>query len=161
MRNPLPPAELYRQLALTVPKLHSMTEKLTDSDWLAHPLEGEWSITETICHLRDVDREIHLPRLQSLIARKDPFMPGVIADDWVIERNYQAQDGRLALKALSKSRDELLAILPPTESTIWQRSGRHTFFGPTTFLELVCLALEHDILHVGQVEKILKAGKRS
>jgi hypothetical protein len=88
-------------------------------------------------------------------------MPGVIADDWVTERNYQAQDGRHALQALSESRDELLAILPPAESDIWQRSGRHTFFGPTTFLELVCLALEHDILHMGQVEKILNASAQT
>jgi uncharacterized damage-inducible protein DinB len=161
MRNPLPPAELYRQLALTVPKLQSMTAELDDQGWLAHPIEGEWSITETICHLRDVDREIHLPRLQSIIARKDPFMPGVIADNWVTERNYQAQDGRAALQDLAASREELLAILPPAESPIWQRSGRHTFFGPTTFLELVCLTLEHDILHVGQVEKILYAGART
>ncbi len=138
-----------------------MTEELAEPDWLAHPIDGEWSITETICHLRDVDREIHLPRLKSLVAREDPFMPGVIADDWVIERNYQAQDGRLALQALSASRDELLEILPPAESAVWRRSGRHTFFGPTTFLELVCLALEHDILHMGQIEKILNAGART
>lgn len=161
MRNPLPPAELIQRIALTVPTLQALTAGLDQRTWLTRPAVGEWSITETICHLRDVDREIHLPRLQSIIAEKDPFMPGVVSDGWVTERDYQAQNGKAALAALASSRVDLLATLPAAESPIWERSGRHTFFGPTSFLELVCLALEHDILHIGQVKEILSAGADS
>ena len=83
-------------------------------------------------------------------------MPGVVPDTWAVERNYQAQDGPAALAALSAARRELLALLPPAHSAIWERRGRHTFFGPTSFLELVCLILEHDILHLQQVRDVLE-----
>ncbi len=156
MRNPLPPDELSQRLANTIPSLRELTAKLGSDGWLYRPSPDEWSVTEIICHLRDVDREIHLPRLHSLIIEKEPFMPGVVSDDWAIERDYQAQDGQTALAALAATRAELLDLLPPAGSPIWQRRGRHTFFGPTSFLELVCLALEHDILHLTQTAETIE-----
>ena len=80
-------------------------------------------------------------------------MTGVVADDWAEERNYQAQDGPAALALLAETRAELLALLPDGGDPTWQRRGRHTFFGPTSFSELVCLVLEHDELHIAQVEE--------
>ena len=156
INNPLPPDELRRRLGETVPALRELTAGLEPAGWTYRPADGEWSITEIICHLRDVDREVHLARLQSLIHQEQPFMPGVVPDTWAVERNYQAQDGPAALAALSAARRELLALLPPAHSAIWERRGRHTFFGPTSFLELVCLILEHDILHLQQVRDVLE-----
>ena len=153
--NPLPPDELGRLLEETVPTLRELTAGLEPAGWLHRPAEGEWSVTEVICHLRDVDREVHLARLQSLIREEQPFMPGVAPDTWAIERDYQAQDGPAALEALEAARGELLALLPAADSVIWERRGRHTFFGPTSFLEVVCLILEHDILHLQQVRDVL------
>ena len=156
MRNPLPPDELSQRLANTIPSLRELTAKIGPDGWLYRPSSDEWSVTEIVCHLRDVDREIHLPRLHSLIIEKEPFMPGVVSDDWAIERDYQAQDGQAALAALAATRVELLDLLPPAGSPIWERRGRHTFFGPTSFLELVCLALEHDMLHLTQTAKTIE-----
>ena len=82
-------------------------------------------------------------------------MPGMISDSWVAERDYRAQDGQTALGELAASRAQLLEHLPPPDSPIWVRRGQHTVFGPASFLELVCLALEHDILHIAQVRKTL------
>ncbi len=155
--NPLPPDDLRRRLAETVPTLQGLTADLEPAGWLHRPEEDEWSITEIICHLRDVDREVHLARLQSLVREEQPFMPGVVPDSWAIERDYQAQDGPAALAALEVVRGKLLALLPSADSVIWERRGRHTFFGPTSFLELVCLILEHDILHLRQVREVLES----
>jgi hypothetical protein len=88
-----------------------------------------------------------------MIDEEEPFMPGVVADEWAEERNYQAQDGPAALVLLAETRAELLSLLPGAEDPTWQRRGRHTFFGPTSFLELVCLVLEHDELHIAQVQE--------
>jgi len=156
INTPPPHDELGRRLAETVPALRELTAGLEPARWLHRPTESEWSITEIICHLRDVDREVHLARLQSLISEEQPFMPGVVPDTWAVERNYQAQDGPAALRALELAREELLALLPAADSLIWERRGRHTFFGPTSFLELVCLILEHDILHLQQAQDTVR-----
>lgn len=159
MLEPLPPNELATKLAHTVPVIQESVNGLNLAQLRCRIDDSEWSITEIVCHLRDVDLEIHLPRLQSLMVEEEPFMPGIVSDDWVIERNYQAQDPRAALKAFAVARAELLELLPPADSSIWQRRGRHTFFGPTSFLELCCLILEHDDLHLQQVQATLEALK--
>jgi hypothetical protein len=157
LRNLLHPNILDERLNTTVPSLESMTAGLDLRGWQFRPAPGEWSVTEIVCHLRDVDREVHLPRLQSLLVQEEPFMPGVVSDDWAVEREYQSQDGRQALAELSVARAKLLTLLPPAEDPAWERRGRHTFFGPTSFWELVCLILEHDELHVEQVKSNLAA----
>jgi hypothetical protein len=157
VRNLHHPDILYRRLAATVPTLETLTAGLGSAGWHSRPALGEWSVTEIICHLRDVDREVHLPRLQSLLAQEEPFMPGVVSDNWATEREYCTQNGPRALEELRVARAELLALLPPAGDPAWERRGRHTFFGPTSFWELVCLILEHDELHVEQVKGNLAA----
>jgi hypothetical protein len=80
-----------------------------------------------------------------------------VADEWAVERNYQAQDGRDALDALAAARAQLLELLPPTGDPAWERRGRHSFLGPTSFQELVCLVLEHDELHMHQAQETVSA----
>ena len=75
MRNLLPPEEIGQRLVQTIPILRGLTEGLAPEEWLRRPAPDEWSVTEIICHLRDVGREIHLSRLQSLIARKNRSCP--------------------------------------------------------------------------------------
>jgi len=137
VRGQLPPSEVTLRLAQTVPTLQALTAGTGPDAWLFRLCAGEWSATEIICHLRDVDRWVHIPRLQSFLTEDEPFIPGVVADKWAVEHNYQAQDGPAALDALDAGRAELLALLPPASDPVWARRGRHTFFGPTGFLELV------------------------
>jgi hypothetical protein len=155
VRNLLHPDLLRERLGTTVPTLDRLTADLGLEDWRFQPGSGEWSVTEIVCHLRDVDREVHIPRLQSLLIEEEPFMPGVVSDDWAIERGYRAQDGQRALAELATARAELLSLIPGADDGAWQRRGRHTFFGPTSFWELVCLILEHDELHIEQVRDTL------
>ena len=157
MRNLLPQEDLIQFLSETVPTLQEITAELDSEKWHYKPAPDEWSVTEIVCHLRDVDLEVHLPRLRSLIAEEEPFMPGVVSDAWAAERDYQSQDGPEALARLAAARSELLALIPPADDLVWERRGRHTFFGPTSFWELVCLVLEHDELHVEQVKDTLDA----
>lgn len=157
MRNLLHPNILHERLKATVPTLESLTAGLGPQAWQYRPAPGEWSVTEIVCHLRDVDREVHFPRLQSLLIEKEPFMPGVVSDNWAVEREYHTQDGQQALAELGVARIKLLALLPPAGDPAWERRGRHTFFGPTSFWELVCLILEHDEVHIEQVKANLAA----
>jgi hypothetical protein len=157
VRNLHHPDILHERLAATVPALERLTAGLDAAGWRFRPALGEWSVTEIVCHLRDVDREVHWPRLHSLLVQEQPFMPGVVSDNWATERQYWAQDGPYALEELRDARAGLLALLPPAGDPAWERRGRHTFFGPTSFWELVCLILEHDELHVEQVKGNLAA----
>jgi FMN phosphatase YigB (HAD superfamily) len=115
------------------------------------PAPGEWSPSEVLCHLRDVDSEVNLPRLKKVINESNPFLSGQDTDPWAETRNYQLQDGMQALNDFTKARMEVLGLLVNLTPDDWNRRARHAIFGPTNLRELVNILAGHDILHVQQV----------
>jgi len=119
-----------------------------------HP--DEWSLTEILCHLRDVDQEVNLPRLRKVLAETNPFLPGEDTDRWAEVRQYCFQDGPQALRTFIATRGELVSLLQSLSADDWQRPARHAIFGPTRLQELVSIIAAHDRVHMGQVHELLK-----
>ncbi len=129
-------------------------------DWHWRPAPGEWCLTELMCHLRDVEREVHQVRFRALLKEDNAFIPGATSDDWVAARRYAEQNGRQALNDFLTARQETATLLPPPPNSFWQRQGSHSFFGPTTAHELLNLAVRHDQVHWEQLQTLLKKGSR-
>jgi FMN phosphatase YigB (HAD superfamily) len=130
--------------------LHDDRIKLT-----RRPESNEWSPGEVLCHLRDVDAEVNLPRIQKVIHESNPFIPGQDTDPWAAIRQYQNQDGARALADFTNARLGLLEILENLKLEEWDLRARHAIFGPMSLLELVNIIAGHDILHIQQVFKAL------
>ncbi|HLE27955.1 MAG TPA: DinB family protein [Anaerolineales bacterium] len=128
-------------------------EGLTEAAWHSRPAEAEWSLVEIACHLRDVDREIHLPRLQTVVDSENPFLVGIDADPWAAERNYQSESGPEASQGFIAARKELYAFLTGQPEAVWARPARHAYFGPTHLAEIVGWILDHDRVHLGQLRE--------
>ena len=120
------------------------------------PSSDEWSPSEVLCHLRDVDAEVNLPRLQKVINERNPFLPGQDTDPWAEVRQYCKQDGLQALTDYTQARLQVLRLLEELPQESWELRARHAIFGPTNLRELVNIIAGHDILHVQQVCKALK-----
>lgn len=155
MHEPLPVSVLLEELAVFATAVQqSLTA--TAIDWKQRPASGEWSLTEVICHLRDVEREVHQVRFCALIAAENIFLPGATPDEWAAERHYQEQDGRAALADFIAARRETIALLAQIDNeALWDRQGRHAFFGHTTMHELLHLVVKHDQAHWQQIKKLL------
>jgi len=125
-------------------------------DWHTRPGAGEWSLTEVACHLRDVEREVNLPRLHTLVEQSNPFVSGADTDPWAVERDYQAQDGPEAFAAFSAARREVITFLRRQPQDVWSRTARHAIFGPTLLAEIVGWVLDHDRIHLEQVRKTVR-----
>ena len=121
------------------------------------PAADEWSPSEVLCHLRDVDSEVNLLRLLKVVNEQNPFLPGQDTDPWAEVRQYCKQDGLLALADFTRARLEVLRLLENIPPEDWDRHARHAIFGPTNLRELVNIIAGHDILHVQQVYKALKS----
>jgi HAD superfamily hydrolase (TIGR01549 family) len=134
--------------------LHACLGK-TASELSVRPAEGEWSPGEVLCHLRDVEREVFLPRLQKVTQEDNPFLSGRDTDQWAEERRYIEQDGLQALQDFTQTRMEQLALLEELKPEEWSRSARHAIFGPTRLHELVNITAGHDRLHIRQVYRSL------
>lgn len=123
--------------------------------WHKKPAPDEWSSSEVLCHLRDVEREVNLPRIKKITAETNPFIPGISTDEWAEEKGYFNQDTEEAFFGFLHARLQtlqLLESLPPEE---WQRPARHAIFGPTTLQELTGFIALHDQNHIRQIHPLL------
>lgn len=121
--------------------------------WNHRPNKFTWSITEIVCHLRDIDLEINIPRVKLLLAENNAFIPGVDSDEWVDDRKYNQEDGQQALSEFISSRIKLLNILSELKDDDWKRTCRHTILGPTSLRELMGITAQHDKLHIRQLHQ--------
>lgn len=127
--------------------LHELKEEL----WITRPAPEEWCPTEIICHFRDVDRFVNLPRIRAVLDAENPFLAAEDTDQWAEEQQYICQDGELALKEFNEQRSMLLDTLSTISEGDWQRPARHSIFGRTDLRELVGIIAGHDRLHIEQL----------
>lgn len=114
---------------------------------------ADWSIKEVVCHLRDVEIEVNLPRIQKVLSQENTFVAGVITDPWAIERNYAGQSGKDALQKYIRARKETIEKLEHLQLE-WEKPVRHSIFGSSTLLELVGVMVGHDKAHIQQIHHV-------
>ncbi len=136
--------------------LKGLLSDLPASTWTESPHPEEWSIVEVVSHLRDVEREVNLPRIQTFLYEENPFITADDTDMWVSERGYAKENGEDALRGFVNARLETLEALKELSDEDWQRAGRHAIFGPVTLQEQLGFVVEHDRVHLRQIYKLLK-----
>ena len=149
------PEGMLAILRSTPAVLEAISGDLDNPTWTKHPRPGEWSFTEILCHFRDVDAEVNLPRIVSVLQETNPFIPGIDTDQWAEERLYFCQNGREAFQDFISSRIQLLDILDDLKPGDWTRPARHAIFGPTVLKELISIIVGHDRLHIRQAHTSL------
>lgn len=150
------PSAMLAVLRATPAALDGIFRGLPTGLWSAQPQEGEWCATEVLCHLRDVELEVNLPRIRKVLDQRNPFLPGEDTDPWAKEREYIRQDGRAALHQFMAARVRLLNMLEAGSMDIWGLTARHAIFGPTDLAELVSIIAGHDRLHLQQIHSLLE-----
>lgn len=144
-------------LCSTPAVLRTMLAALPEFCWTRKNSGEEWALSEIACHLRDVDREVNLPRILRVLESDDPFVQGADTDPWAAERQYILQDGPTALEAFINARITILEHVSSLTEEQWQRTARHAIFGPTTLAEMCQIMAAHDRLHIRQISKLLQA----
>lgn len=137
--------------------LRSLAFALTEENWKHEPTRDDWAMNEIVCHLRDMEREIHQMQLNLMLQREGAFLPRPDSAVWANEREYLHVDGKFALLEFASARMETLKILKGLDENIWSRTARHAIFGPTNFLEVISFMADHDRLHIQQSWKTIKS----
>lgn len=150
------PSALLAALAATPAVLDGLCRDLSSESWCERPGADQWSPTEIFCHMRDVELEVNIPRVQMVLRDVNPFIPGKDTDPWAEQRHYILQDGPRAMQSFVNARRELLQLLQNSPLQAWERTARHAILGPTDMTELVGIIAEHDRLHLRQVQKDLR-----
>ena len=114
------------------------------------PVDGEWSVNEIVCHLRDVDRDVNIPRIEKILVESNTFIEGKDTHPWIKERNCNNEDSYHLFNEFITQRMNMISLLEDVTVSEWQRTANHAIFGRTTLLELVRIMVEHDLVHINQ-----------
>jgi len=124
--------------------------------WRKCPGPGRWSAHEIVCHLRDVDREIYQPRVERLLAEREPRFESVDPTPWRDARGYATEDPLVALAGWTTAREKLVATLSPLRSEHWLTFAWHSKRGPYPLGSMVRDWAEHDLSHRQQIARALR-----
>ena len=141
------------------------------------PTPRDWSPTEILCHLRDVE-ELFQVRFHTILGADEPriLVPGATPeqlapwgiggnvrhpldpDRWAEERQYSRSDPMDALAAFRYKRKQVLALLRPLSPGQWERGGIHLGRGRLTLCEWAGSLARHDDNHLDQLRRAVDGG---
>lgn len=157
-RGPMDYLEWGQRLAVLAESLDWTADRLErhgEEAWRRPPAAGGWCALEVLCHLRDADREVYLPRLERMLTEDSPETPGVDMSRWHVERRYRDEPPAAALEAWAAARRTLLSRLAPLGRAEWGRLAIHSVQGPSSIAERVRVWCEHDLSHRRQIARAL------
>jgi uncharacterized damage-inducible protein DinB len=150
------PEAILARLRGNLSALHSILPALDETQWYQPPKKNAWAINQILCHLRDVEREVYLPRIRILMSQDNPHISAIDTDRWSEERGYAQQSGEDAFDAFTQARLDLIAQLESLTHDQWNRPARHSLLGPTSLAETLKFATDHDVLHLAQIRSNLE-----
>ena len=118
------------------------------------PSAGGFSLTEQICHLRDLEQQGYLVRIRAMLRQDRPQLAEFDGAKVARESNYLAQNPEAAWIAFDTARGESLSLLAPLTEAELNRSGRFGTFGMITIRQLIDMMIEHDASHTQELEEL-------
>lgn len=162
------------RLERTADELATAIRNRSNADLSRRPDGKNWSATEIVCHLRDIE-ELCMMRFRTMLAMdepkvlvagampKDPAEWGITGSElpvdpnrWAEERQYLSNDVTLALDAFRRRRQESLGFLGRLTPGQWQRGSVHPTLGRMTFADWTALLAAHDDNHLSQLQRALE-----
>ncbi len=123
--------------------------------WRRRPGPGRWSAGEVLSHLRDSEVEVTVPRLERMLAERNPAIPDVDMAGWGEARRYQERSPAQMLEEWTAARRALLSRLAPLSRPDWERTAFHGLHGPFPLAEMVRDWADHDLAHRRQIAEAL------
>ncbi len=116
--------------------------------------EGDWSVIEVTCHLRDT-AERALDRMRQMRDRDEPLLAGYDQDAWARERRYAADDLSAVLSDFNERCRQYMLELGALPDAAWDRTGRHEEEGVVTIRGHALHQVAHIADHIAQIARLL------
>ena len=135
-------------------RLDHEVDGLSDAVLRYRPAEGEYSIKETIGHLRD-HAEVWHRRLKVICSLTDPRWPAFDGDASVRSHNYQESDVAQLIAAIREWRVKTADLLATTID--WTRLGQHPELGRRSLRQWAEFVVGHDQEHIAAILTLKEA----
>jgi len=130
--------------------------KISPPDYSKPAENGDFSLLEQACHLRDLEKEAYLVRISRILQEECPHLEDFDGAKIAAERNYRAQNLPAAITGFERARSEALRILRSLSDRQLERTGRFAGTRTITLRDLVEMMLEHDRTHRREIAALLE-----
>ena len=144
--------EQLELLAKTPDEIGRLVSDLPASSLVQRHSPEEFSVLESVCHLRDIEIEGYSIRIQRILTEDAPDLADVDGARLAIERDYNRQSLKEALTAFTSEREKNLNALNVATNADFARTGNLAGVGPVTLSRIVELMCEHDEGHLEELE---------
>ena len=141
-------------------RLAKVTTGMTPTQLHTAPSAGEWSAIEVLAHLRACNEVWGGYYIMTILAEDNPTIKAVNPRTWIKNTDYLEQEFQSSLRAFTKERRKLLAVLKPLPPKDWTRTN--TLIGAGKPLQQTLMShadglARHERAHLKQIERTLNA----
>jgi hypothetical protein len=123
------------------------------------PEPGKWSVAEILAHLADTELVISWRIRQTLSSNGTPIQ-AYDQDVWAETFKYGRRDPKVSLATFRMLRENNLALLKTVSKDLLQNYGLHQERGQESVTRVVQMVAGHDLNHLRQIERIVKAPRQ-
>jgi hypothetical protein len=155
--RPLTTEQILTLLAGAPPRIAELTAGRACAQLHTPPRQDEWSANDVLAHLRAC-ADVWGDCIATIIAQDRPTIRAINPRTWIKRTNYHKQEFQASLRAFSKQRTELLAVLQALTPRAWSRAATITGAGAPlerTVSSYAQWMARHERPHIKQIESIV------
>jgi hypothetical protein len=137
-------------------KLAALLKGKNKKQLARRPAPDKWSVAEIVAHMADSEVAIAW-RLRQILSRNGIPLQAYDQDAWATTFDYVHRDPKQSLEMFRILRESNIALLKSVPRKLWDNYGVHQERGNESVAHTVRLIAGHDLNHLQQVEKIVKA----
>lgn len=145
---------LVLSLEETPRQVHQLVESLGEGERRWKPGPDEFSATESVCHLRDIEEEGYSVRIRRLLEESEPSLSDLDGARLARERDYNNQNMLDALNRFTDARSGNVAAVRDLSPDRLNHGGIFEGFGPVTIGQLLCMMRDHDEGHIKELKNL-------
>ena len=116
-----------------------------------------WSVHDVVVHLTSLDPFSMVGRVRAILDQDDPVIPDLDEQEVLERSGLQSKPLADVLDQLARQRGDAVVWLRELMPEQLARTGRHSAAGPLSAAEIIHHKAWHDLLHVGQICRMLSA----
>jgi DinB superfamily len=121
------------------------------------PRESEWSVQETLSHLRNVVLHVQGLRIRRLLYEADPVFADYDESAGRQDDLARAESAAAMVEMTVAEQEQIARILAALPDDRWRRQGRHPELGPMSIELLARRIGEHTEEHTRQIVETARA----
>ncbi len=141
-------------LAAMPGRLAEIAASIARAQWTTRAQDGNFSLQEHACHLRDVEIEAYRARLERILAEATPALADVDGAALARVRDYHRQDLVKAQAVFAAVRADVIHRLGTLSPEDRRRTGVIEGVGEISVEGLVAKMLEHDAEHLSDLAQL-------